>query len=128
MNINDIRYNTYLSKWVGSVWQAHGLTVIPTVGWAGPETYDICFNGIEKGSIVVISAVGSQTDYKIFIDGFNEMKARIKPELIIVYGKLLPGMTSRFFSFSYRDCFSKIDLYENLEQLQLFDLSRFIFR
>lgn len=126
MNINDIRYNVYLSRWVGTVWQAHGITVIPTVGWAGPETYDICFSGIEKGSVVVISTVGSQTDYKIFIDGFNEMKARINPELIIVYGKLLPGMTGRFLSFSYCDCFSKTDLDKNLKQLKLFDLSQIV--
>lgn len=126
MNINDIRYNVYLSRWVGSVWQAYGITVIPTIGWAGPNTYDVCFSGIEEGSVVIISTVGSLTNYQMFIEGFNEMKSRIKPKLIIVYGNLLPGMTGRFLTFAYSDCFSKTDSDENLEQLQLFDSPRII--
>lgn len=33
MNINDIRHNIYMSRWLGKTWQNYGCTVYPTIGW-----------------------------------------------------------------------------------------------
>ena len=41
MNINEIRHNIYMSRWLGKTWQNYGLTVLPTIGWAQPDTYDM---------------------------------------------------------------------------------------
>ena len=33
MNINDIRQNIYMSRWLGRTWQNYGCKVYPTIGW-----------------------------------------------------------------------------------------------
>ena len=103
MNVNEIQHNVYMSRWLGVTWQNYGCTVFPTVGWALPNTYDICFSGIEKGSIVVISTIGCQSHKKEFLDGFKAMKTRINPPLIVVYGDMIEGMTGTFIHFRYKD-------------------------
>lgn len=103
MNYNDIRHNVYKSRWLGCTWQNYGVCVIPTVGWAGKDTFDICFSAIEVGSPVIISTLGCQTHPKEFLIGFNEMKRRINPQLIIVFGDIIHGMTGRFVIFRYAD-------------------------
>ena len=105
MNMNDIRHNVYMNRWLARTWQNYGCTVIPTIGWAGDNTYDICFSAIETGSMVIVSTLGCKNHEKEFLDGFNEMKKRINPLLIIVYGDMIQGMTGRFLNFRYTDCF-----------------------
>lgn len=106
MNINDIRYNVYMSRWLGKTWQNYGCTVYPTIGWCLPDTYDLCLSGVESGSIVVISTLGCQNYQDIFLDGFYEMKKRINPALIVVYGDMINGMTGKFVNFKYKDAFN----------------------
>ena len=48
-----------------------GIRVIPTVNWGLENTFDFCFNGIEKGSTVAVStymasAHGNRADQKDF--------------------------------------------------------------
>jgi len=127
MNINDIRHNVYMSRWLGKTWQNYGCTVYPTIGWALPDTYDIVFGGVEEGSIVVISTLGCQNNKEIFLPGFNEMKKRIKPSLIIVFGDMIDGMTGRFVNFKYIDAFSKKSTQMRLEGLsQVFEYKEVI--
>ncbi len=103
MNPNEIRHNIYQSRWLGCTWQNYGVTVWPTMGWAEPSTYDICFSGVETGCIVVISTLGCQDRQQEFLDGFVELRKRIQPPLIIVYGDMIPGMTGTFIHFKYED-------------------------
>ena len=63
MNINEIRHNIYMGRWLGRTWQNYGLSVIPTIGWALPDTYDMCFSAVENGTPVIISTLGC-TDYQ----------------------------------------------------------------
>ena len=42
------------------------------------------------------------------------MKKRIDPELIIVFGNMIPGMTGKFINYKYKDAFSKKGCYEAL--------------
>lgn len=116
MNKNDIQHNIYQNRWLGCLWQDYGCTVIPTISWATEETYDICFSGAEQGGIVIISTLGCTDNTDIFMAGFDEMKKRLKPSLIIVYGKWLDGMSGRFIHYDYKDAFNKAtDCYEQLE-------------
>ncbi len=46
MNYNEIRHNVYMNRWLGCTWQSYGCSVIPTIGWASPDTYDILFQRI----------------------------------------------------------------------------------
>ena len=36
--------------------------VIVTVGWVKPETYNICFSGIQDGTVLMISTLGVNND------------------------------------------------------------------
>lgn len=118
MNYNELRYNVYKGRWLGKTWQNYGCKVLPTIPWATPDTYDLCFSGIEEGSTIIISTIGCQYNSEMFLAGFNEMKKRIKPELIIVYGDMIPGMTGKFVNYKYEDIFA---IKYSYQQLKLFD-------
>lgn len=74
------------NRWVGAYWQSKGLQVIPSVNWGLTPTFDFCFDGVEKGSIVAIGMIGCKTDKSSFMRGYNEMLKRIEPEIILCYG------------------------------------------
>jgi hypothetical protein len=84
MNINEVRHNVYMNRWLGCLWQTYKCVVLPVISWWAEDTYDICFSGIEKNSIVIVSTIGCMNNQKVFLKGFNEMKKRIEPPLIIV--------------------------------------------
>ena len=107
MNINDIRHNVYRSRWLGCTWQNYGCQIIPTIGWVLPDTYDLCFSAVEEGCPVVVSTLGCVEYQDTFIDGFVEMKRRIKPSLIIVYGDVLPGITGGVLRIPYSESFAR---------------------
>lgn len=119
MNENDIRNNIYMSRWLGVTWQNYNCIVLPTIGWALPDTYDICFSGVEYESPVIISTLGCDEHKDIFLDGFKEMRERINPPLIIVFGNMIPGMTGTFINFKYTDSFC-----QKYRQLEIEGLSR----
>lgn len=87
-----VEENVRHSLWLGAWYQYFGLNVIPTVTWAGKDSFDICFNYIGEGSVVAISTVGISKYRDDFLLGFNEMIKRIKPPLVLVRGKPLEGM------------------------------------
>lgn len=82
-------WNVYRSRFIGAYYQSKGITVIPTISWAEKSTFEFCFKGIPKGSIVSISTIGVKQDKKalqIWKDGVAEMIKQIKPSTILVYG------------------------------------------
>ncbi len=124
MNPNEIRHNVYKNRWLGCLWQQYGIRALPTIQWSKRDTYDVCFGGVETGGIVIISTVGCAEQLDIFYDGFYEMKKRIEPSLIIVYGDMFPEMYGRFVNYRYREAFnSNVQAYK---QLSMFDPSTII--
>lgn len=82
-------WNIYRSRLIGQYYQMCGLNVIPTISWAEKETFEFCFDGIPKGSIVSISTIGvkrSEEAFKIWKNGVDEMIKRIEPSTILIYG------------------------------------------
>lgn len=82
-------WNTYRSRLVGQIMQDYGIRVLPTVSWGMPETFEFCFDGIEEGSICVVSTIGVKRNgaaTEIWRDGMDEMIKRIKPSAIWCYG------------------------------------------
>ena len=82
-------WNVYRQRLIGQIFQDSGLTVIPTLSWAEPETYNFCFDGIEQGGTVAVSTVGvmkSESAKAIWADGMGEAMKRLKPKNIICYG------------------------------------------
>ena len=77
--------NVAKNRWVGAYWQEHGLIVIPTISWGKPSTFDYCFDGVEEDSIVAISTLGCKKAKRDFLNGYEEMKKKIKPTTIICF-------------------------------------------
>ena len=100
-------YNTFRNRWVGAYLAEKGIKVIPTVSWGLENTFDFCFNGIEKGSTVAVSTYmvsehGSHKDQKeFFLKGYNEMLKRIEPELIICYNTPFPETEGNILFIDY---------------------------
>lgn len=82
-------YNTYRSRLIGAYFQSKGVKVIPTISWSGVESFDFCFLGIPKGSIVSISTIGVKKNkykYLLWCNGVKEMIRQIEPSSILIYG------------------------------------------
>lgn len=83
-------YNHYRKMWVSAYWQAHGLKVIPVAGWSDEESFEYCFDGMPKNSLIAVSTVGVMTNYYFeqnFKAGFEEMMRRLEPAQLLLYGK-----------------------------------------
>jgi len=84
--------NTFRSRWCGWFWQTHGLTVIPTVSWSTIYSYEFCFDGIPEKATLAVSTVGCQDSESGFMQGYEFMIQRCKPQAVICYGKPFPAM------------------------------------
>ena len=86
-------WNVYRSRWCGAYWASLGFQIIPTVSWAGRESYGFSFAGIAQHSLVAISTVGiKSTERSAFEHGFREMIARIEPSRVLCYGVIQPEL------------------------------------
>ncbi|MDD3323392.1 MAG: DUF4417 domain-containing protein [Paludibacter sp.] len=93
-------YSTFKNRWCGAYWQSQGKIVVPTVGCAGEKSYDFCFDGIEKGSVVAISTY-CREDYKEkFMASYNKMLEVLNPSAIICYGETFSGMKGNIKAIS----------------------------
>lgn len=97
-------WNTYRSRWVARWWVENGLTVIPTVAWASPESWEFCFLGLPSRSVLAVSVVGTRNDPVgefAFLLGFEEMLKRLNPTAVMCYGKPYPQMATMTNLHSY---------------------------
>lgn len=85
-------WNTYRNRWCGRFWQAQGFRVIPAVSWSTVESYDFCFLGLPRRSVVAVSAVGvnltDPLEHQLFTAGFKELLRRLEPLVVLSYGPL----------------------------------------
>jgi hypothetical protein len=87
-------YNHYRKHWIGAYWQQNGVTVIPTISWAEPDSFAWCFDGEPVGGIVAVSSVGTQANdhtKTLFLEGYREMLDRLHPSKVIMYGNVPDG-------------------------------------
>jgi len=83
-------WNVYRSRWLCALWESWGLAVVPTLTWAGPDTWSFCFLGMPAGVTVAVSTVGAgedETSRRWFADGYAEAMRRLEPHCVLVYGK-----------------------------------------
>lgn len=105
MPLQQLKQMVFQNRWSGCLCQTYGILTLPTMVWADSHTYDICFDNTQHGSIVVVSTIGCAQS-KFFLPGYREMMRRIEPSIVVVYGKILPGMYGRFVNFNYKDGFA----------------------
>ena len=100
-------FNTFRNRWCGAYFAEKGIRVIPSVNWGTEESFDFCFEGIEKGSAVAVSTYmfhehGNNADQKeIFMKGYHELLRRIEPEYIICYSEPFPEMEGNVIYVDY---------------------------
>ena len=91
--------NTYLNRAIAYYMQTKGIKVIPNIRWGRPDSFDYCFLGIEKQSIVSIGTLGciQGKENKYYFElGLNEMINRLQPKVVIVYGRFPKEVFDRF--------------------------------
>ena len=83
-------WNTYRSRWLARYWQAGGLRVIPTLNWSDAASFAFCFDGIPPGQILTIAVADLRRPHveRRFRAGLEAMLARLRPRLLLVYGRL----------------------------------------
>lgn len=84
------RYNTYRMRAFGCWIASLGIQVINNVRWGTVETWEYCFDGIPKNSMVCIGSVASGIrkleNRPLFEFGLNKMVEVLCPHTIIIYG------------------------------------------
>ena len=86
----------------GCYWQEQGLTVIPTISWSTPRSYELCFDGVEKNSIIAIGMIGCEQNKKEFLRGYDYMLSKIEPEAVICFGTPFDEMLGNIIPIDYR--------------------------
>ena len=89
------------NRWVGAYWQSKGLTVIPTISWGLSQSFDFCFDGVEKHSIVAVGMIGCKKNKLNFMRGYNAMLEKIQPEKIICFGVPFDEMEGNIINVDY---------------------------
>lgn len=87
-------WNNYRGKFIGAFLQSKGITVIPNVTWSLPDSYDYCFNGIPKNSVIAINSTGVARygfSRYLWLKGYHEALKRLNPIAIIRYGNVIDG-------------------------------------
>ena len=78
-----LRWNVYRSRIIGYFWHKNGVRIVPTVSWAGKNSFSFCFGGIKKGSSVCVSNIGvGETGDGAFDAGLLGMIKAIQPSVI----------------------------------------------
>ena len=78
-----------MSRMDGVGWQAHGLTVVPTLRWRTKDDYDNVTSGVPAGSLAGVATYGSRRDDERrseFERGLAVMVGRLNPPAVLVFG------------------------------------------
>lgn len=81
--------NTYRNRALSYWYEQNGIPVIPNVRWGNKESYDFCFAGLPKNSMLAVGTHGAlryNDNRRYFYDGLREMIDRLTPHTLIVYG------------------------------------------
>lgn len=97
LQINSV----FKNRWCGAYWQNKGKIVIPTVSWSDERSFEFCFDGIERGSVVAISTHGNRNVKEEFMKGYYELLKKINPCCIICYGKPFAEMKGNIIVVPY---------------------------
>ena len=86
-------FNNYRKQWCAAYWQENGITVIPTICWSTPDSFEWCFDGVPKHSLICISTVGGfgvRSDKEAWLAGYEKCLEVLEPSEILLFGKQHP--------------------------------------
>lgn len=81
--------NTYFNRAVGYYLQKNGIPVIPNIRWSDESSFEYCFLGVPKHTIVSVSTHGcirTNEQKKMFKAGLKEMINVLEPTDVLVHG------------------------------------------
>lgn len=90
------RWNIYRSRLLGAYWQKLGLTVIPTIQYSTPASYEYAFDGLPHHATIATSTVGVLQHSEardLWQQGMYMAIMQLDPAQILVYGKPMPDYT-----------------------------------
>lgn len=88
-------FNHYRKMWCSAYWQENGVRVIPTIYWSDESSFDWCFDGIPKHSLICVSTVGGfgnhkECDKEAWLRGYKKCLEVLEPSEILLFGKHFP--------------------------------------
>jgi len=95
LQIKNKYWNHALAYWLST----KGIPVIPNVRWGDKYSFDFCFNGIEKNSVVAVGTHGQMkaaANRELFENGLPVMVSTLSPHTIVVYGKAPDDIFGRY--------------------------------
>lgn len=93
--------NTYLNRAVGFYLQKNGIPVIPNIRWSDESSFEYCFLGIPKNSIVSVSTHGcihSNEQKDMFKKGLWAMIDELHPTDVLIHGYMPESVFGEFSS------------------------------
>lgn len=84
-------WNTYRNRVLGYWLEHNGVNIIPNISWGDERSYEFCFDGIRKKSIIAIGTYGSVKqiiDRHYLEKAIEELLKRIEPSYIVIYGSV----------------------------------------
>ena len=67
------------------------------------QSFEFCFDGVERNSIVAIGMIGCKQNKHHFLRGYNAMLERISPSQIICFGAPFEEMEGNIISVDYME-------------------------
>ncbi|WP_277752776.1 DUF4417 domain-containing protein [Bifidobacterium jacchi] len=92
--------NVYRSRIIGHYLQRSGLPVVTNIRWGDEGTFDFCFLGVARHSMVAISTVGcisSRKEKTVFALGLEAMMSELEPARVIVNGPMPAEVFGRYW-------------------------------
>lgn len=88
-------FNHYRKMWCSAYWQEHGIKVIPTICWSDEASFEWCFDGVPKHSLVSISTIGGfgnheEHNKEAWLKGYEKCLEVLDPSEILLFGKHFP--------------------------------------
>lgn len=94
-------FNTFRNRWCGAFWEDLGLSVFPSIAWSTEASFEFCFQGVPKKSIVAISTIGCKGCKEAFLLGYREMLKQLTPELVLCFDEPFPEMEENTIFINY---------------------------
>lgn len=86
-------WNHYRKHWLSAYWQYYGVNIIPLIRWSLEDTFEWCFDGEPKNSVVFVSSIGVDKSVEvkeIFLKGFFCMMERLTPVKVLCLSNKTP--------------------------------------
>ena len=84
-----IRYNILRNRLFTQELQNNGVNAIPAIQWRDRKSFQFCFLGIPKGSVIAFSTTGVLTNnvsVKLWKEGVSDALKVIEPEVVFIHG------------------------------------------